>query len=374
MNDAITDTSGKARQGEELELDRLGAWLRSLWGEAAVRDLSAEQFPSGHSNLTYLLRVTGEAGDTRELVLRRPPFGNKVKTAHDMGREHRLLSALHNVSSAQQGIAAPYFEKAPKPVAFTEDEAILGAPFYLMERISGIILRRKTPAGLALEPATLSTLADRFIDTLVELHELPYEQIGLASFGKPDGYVERQVSGWAKRYEGAKTDEIPEIERVAAWLSANQPKTYGAILIHNDFKYDNLVLDPGDITRIVGVLDWEMSTLGDPMMDLATALAYWIQEDDPAPLQTYTFGPTNRAGSPTRAAMLEAYAKRRPGTVPDDMRFYNAFALFKNAVVAQQIYARWKRGATTDPRFEMMIYAVRMLGDTAENVIATGKL
>lgn len=359
---ANLDASTKTRAGEELDLDALSKSLRSAWGDDAVASIAVEQFPSGHSNLTYLLRVTDAGGEPRELVLRRPPFGNKVKTAHDMGREHRLLSALH-----------PHFDKAPKPVFYTEDESVMGAPFYLMERIQGVILRRKVPAGLTLAPQTLSQLADGFVDTLVELHELPYEKIGLESFGKPSGYVERQVSGWSKRYLDAKTDDIPEIERVADWLAKNQPERYGASLIHNDFKYDNVVLDPADITRIVGVLDWEMSTIGDPMMDLATALSYWIQEDDPAPLQTYTFGPTNRAGSPTRAQLLEKYAARRPGSVPSDMRFYNAFALFKNAVVAQQIYARWKRGATQDPRFEMMIFAVKMLSDTAENVIATGK-
>jgi aminoglycoside phosphotransferase (APT) family kinase protein len=359
---APVDASAKTRAGEELDLEALSTCLRGAWGNDAVSELAVEQFPSGHSNLTYLLRVTDGSGSARELVLRRPPFGNKVKTAHDMGREHRLLSALH-----------PHFDKAPKPVLYSEDESVLGAPFYLMERIAGVILRRKVAPGLTLDAATLSRLADRFIDTLVELHQLPYDKIGLESFGKPNGYVERQVSGWSKRYLDAKTDDIPEIERVADWLAKNQPKSHGASLIHNDFKYDNVVLDPTDLTRIVGVLDWEMSTIGDPMMDLATALSYWIQEDDPAPLQTYTFGPTNRPGSPSRAALLEKYAERRPGSVPADMRFYNAFALFKNAVVAQQIYARWKRGATQDPRFEMMIFAVKMLADTAENTIATGK-
>ncbi|MBL8741766.1 MAG: phosphotransferase family protein, partial [Myxococcales bacterium] len=341
------DASTKTRAGEELALEPLRRCLAGAWGEDAVHEIEVEQFPSGHSNLTYLLRVTARDGASRELVLRRPPFGNRVKTAHDMGREHRLLSALH-----------PSFDKAPRPVFFSEDESILGAPFYLMERIPGVILRRKPPAGLTLDEATLATLADRFIDTLVELHELPYEKVGLGDFGKPNGYVERQVSGWTKRYLDAKTDEIPEIERVAEWLAKHKPASSGASLIHNDFKDDNLVLDPADLTRVIGVLDWEMATIGDPMMDLATALAYWIQADDPAPLQTYTFGPTNLPGSPTRREMLAKYAARRPGSVPSDMRFYNAFALFKNAVVAQQIYARWKRGATKDPRFEMMIFAV----------------
>lgn len=358
---ASVDSPGQVRKGEELDTDRLSQWLASTLGDAAAGGVEVEQFPSGHSNLTYLVRMLDAAGATRELVLRRPPFGNKVKSAHDMGREHRLLSVLH-----------AHFAKAPRVVASCDDESVLGAPFYLMERLSGVILRRKLVDGVELTPRTLTTLADSFIDTLIELHELPFEAIGLGSFGKPVGYVERQVTGWTKRYFDAKTDDIPDIERVATWLSGNQPKTYGASLIHNDFKYDNLVLDPHDLTRIVGVLDWEMSTVGDPMMDLATALAYWIQADDPAPLQTYTFGPTNVAGSPSRQALLEAYAKRRPGSVPDDMRFYYAFALFKNAVVAQQIYARFKRGATSDPRFAMMIFGVQMLAAAATTAIDTG--
>jgi aminoglycoside phosphotransferase (APT) family kinase protein len=177
---------------------------------------------------------------------------------------------------------------------------------------------------------------------LVELHELPYEKSVSASASR--AATSTKSPGWSKRYLDAR----PTVSRIERWPTGSREsaRRYGASLIHNDFKYDNVVLDPADLTRVIGVLDWEMSTIGDPMMDLATALSYWIQEDDPAPLQTYTFGPTNRPGSPSRAALLEKYAERRPGSVPSDMRFYNAFALFKNAVVAQRITLDGKRGAT----------------------------
>lgn len=362
---APLDAPRAVRAGEEIDRDKLAAFLASALGSEIVGPLEVQQFPSGHSNLTYLVTAKLATGELRELVVRRPPFGNRVKTAHDMGREHRVLSAL-----------SPHYDKAPKPIASCEDDAVLGAPFYVMERIEGVILRRKTPEGVLLSPDQLERLAGSFIDALAELHALPLDSTGLAALGKPVGYVERQVTGWTKRYFDAKTDDVPEIERVASWLSENLPASSAASVLHNDFKYDNLVLDPSDPTRIVGVLDWEMATIGDPLMDLGTALAYWVQADDPAPLQGYTFGPTNAPGSPTRRWLLERYAQKRPGAVPGatpgDLRFYYVFALFKNAVVAQQIYARYKRGATTDERFAMMIFGVRILAETAVGVIDKG--
>lgn len=357
MSDATAhlDAAKPPRDGEALDEEKLIAWLRGLDGDVASFDaLSVKQYPSGHSNLTYELTLT--AGDTtRALVLRRPPFGNKVKSAHDMGREFRILAAIHG--------ALP---KAPKPVAHCDDESVLGAPFYVMEKLTGVILRRKLPAGLTLGAAELGALGHAFVDTLAEIHEVDYTAVGLDTLGKPEGYVERQVSGWSKRYEDAKTDDIPAMIELATWLRASMPKESGAGLIHNDFKYDNLVLAPeglgqGGSARVIGVLDWEMSTIGDPLMDLGTALAYWVEAGDPAPFQTYTFGPTNLPGGPTRRDVLALYDARRPGVVPDDMRFYYAFAIFKNAVVAQQIYRRFKLGLTSDERFGAMIFAVQML-------------
>ncbi len=360
---APIDGAKAPRKGEELDLGALEAYLVRELPDQVAAPLVVEQFPSGHSNLTYLLRAAKPSGGDVELVLRRPPFGNVVKTAHDMGREHKILSALSRV-----------WDKAPRPLVHCEDEAVLGAPFYVMERRRGIILRRKMPAGLTMSEAEIAKLGESFVDTLVELHDLDYQAIGLGDLGKPVGYVERQVSGWAKRYEAAKTDEIPEVERAVAWLLANLPASPAPTLIHNDFKYDNLILDPSEPTRITAVLDWEMSTVGDPLMDLGTALAWWVESKDPAPLQEFAFGPTNLPGSQTRLQIAEAYAKRRPGVSLENIRFYYSFSLFKNAVVAQQIYARYKKGLTQDSRFAMMIFGVRLLSEAAVRAIETGEL
>ncbi len=356
------DSPRAVRSGEELDVAKLASFLADVVG-SIDGDVEVLQYPSGHSNLTYLVKARLASGAERELVLRRPPFDNRVKSAHDMGREVRVLTAL-----------AGLYDKAPRPIASTEDASILGAPFYVMERIRGVILRRKLSPGISLDEATAARIASSFVDALVELHELPVEGTPLASIGKPEGYVERQVTGWAKRYEASKTDEIEDIERVAKWLAASIPVSGRASLIHNDFKLDNLVLSEDDLSRIIGVLDWEMATVGDPLMDLATSLAYWVQADDPEPLQAYAFGPTNAPGMPTRRALLDAYAARRPGIVPADMRFYYVFAIFKNAVVAQQIYARYARGATKDERFASMIFGVRILGAAAVRAMETGEL
>lgn len=362
MSGAIDGTK-PPRKGEELDVAALEAYLVRTFPAEVAAPLVVEQFPSGHSNLTYLLRAAKPGGGDVELVLRRPPFGNVVKTAHDMSREHRILSALSKV-----------WPKAPRPLVHCEDESVLGAPFYVMERRRGIILRRKMPADLAMDAAAIAKLGESFVATLVELHELDWRAIGLGDLGKPEGYVERQVSGWAKRYEAAKTDDVPEVERAASWLAANIPVSPPATLIHNDFKYDNLVLEPADPTRVTAVLDWEMSTVGDPLMDLGTALAWWVEAKDPAPLQEFAFGPTNLPGSATRLQIAEAYARARKGISLDDIRFYYAFSLFKNAVVAQQIYARYKKGLTQDSRFAMMIFGVKLLSEAAVRAIETGEL
>jgi aminoglycoside phosphotransferase (APT) family kinase protein len=358
---APLDAARAARAGEELDAQKLEAFFAEHAPSVVKGPLEITQFPAGHSNLTYLVRGVSPDGAPVELVLRRPPFGNVVKTAHDMGREHRILSAL-----------APVWPKAPRPVAYTEDTTVMGAPFYVMQRIRGVVLRRKLPEGMALEPPTLAKLGDAFVDTLVELHELDYAAIGLAELGKPEGYAERQVKGWTKRYLDAKTDDIPDVERAAAWLAEHIPVSPAPSLIHNDFKYDNLLLDPEDPTRIVGVLDWEMSTIGDPLMDLGTALAWWIEPTDPAPLQAFTFGPTNLPGSPTRAAIVERYTRARPSIPTDHLGFYYAFSLFKNAVVAQQIYARYVKGLTKDERFAAMIMGVRLLASASLEAIDRG--
>src|SRR5215467_5498826 len=283
-----TDRPTQVRQGEELPLDRLLEYLNEHID-------AIEQFPSGFSNLTYLIR----AGD-RELVLRRPPIGAKIKTAHDMSREYRILSHLY-----------PIYRKVPRPLLFCEDESILGAPFYVMERVSGIILRAKPPADIELTPTLMRTLSETFIGNLAEIHEIDYEAAGLGELGSPQGYVERQVAGWTKRYYNARTDDVPAIERLAEWLHQNQPAdSVKASLIHNDYKYDNLVLAPDDLGRVVAVLDWEMATIGDPLMDFGTSLGYWVETTDPEEWQRYGFGLTSLPGSFTRTELLEHYSRR----------------------------------------------------------------
>ncbi len=232
-------------------------------------------------------------------MLRRPPFGNRVKTAHDMGREYRILSRLRAV-----------YPPAPRPVLYCEDESILGAAFYLMERRRGVILRGSSTADRPLTPDLIRQLCETLVDRMAELHALDYRAAGLDEVGKPQGYVERQVTGWIKRYQDARTDEVPDVERTARWLAENRPlESAKASLIHNDFKFDNLVLDPADLTRIVALLDWEMATIGDPLMDLGTTLAYWTEAADPEPLHFHIVGPTKEPGSLTRREIVERYAQ-----------------------------------------------------------------
>jgi len=343
------------RAGEELDAARLAAYLGEHLPGADGQPiaLEVEQFPGGHSNLTYLLRLA----DGRELVLRRPPVGSKVKAAHDMGREFRVLSRL-----------AGAWAKTPRPLLECDDESVLGCRFYVMERLRGVILRKEPPPGLSLDPDTARRASEAVVDGMVELHAIDYQAIGLGDLGHPDGYVERQVRGWTERYGGSRTDDIPSVIRVAEWLAAHRPESGPPALIHNDFKFDNLVLAPDDVTRIIGVLDWEMSTVGDPLMDLGTALAYWVEDGDPEPFRGMRFGPTTLPGMLTRAEVAARYAARS-GRPVDDIVFYFAFGLFKTAVVVQQIYYRWKQGLTQDPRFAPLIHAVGLLCDRAAAAI-----
>jgi aminoglycoside phosphotransferase (APT) family kinase protein len=361
---AMIDQTAPIRPGEELPVARLEEYLKRHLPDAAGT-LAVEQFPHGHSNLTYLLRL-GVAAHPRHLqtewVLRRPPFGNPVKTAHDMGREYRVLSGLCTV-----------FPAAPRPRLFCADESILGAPFYVVERRRGIVLRKELPPGVTLDPPTARRLSTALIDTLALLHALDYRAAGLGELGKPEGYVARQVAGWSKRYAAARTDDVPELERVARWLSDHLPPEAGAAVIHNDYKYDNLLLDPADPTRIVAVLDWEMATVGDPLMDLGTTLGYWVEAGDPEPLRRTAFGPTALPGSLTRRELVERY-QERTGRAAPGVLFYYCFGLFKIAVIVQQIYARYVRGHTRDARFAALHEVVAVLGRQAERALEAGGL
>jgi len=334
--DDFRDHPTTVRPGEEIESENLAAFLRGHFSETNG-PIRIEQYRSGHSNLTYSIHQ-GEM----ELVLRRPPFGSKVKSAHDMGREFRVLSKLHAV-----------YPPAPKVLVYCDDISVLGVPFYLMEPIRGIILRRNPPPGLDFPAATARRLSESFVDDLVRLHGLDYAAVGLADLGKPEGYLARQIRGWTERYAGSQTHEYPEAKQITEWLNDHMPSTGDVGLIHNDYKYDNVVLDPNDVSKIIGVLDWEMSTIGDPLTDLGTALAYWIDASDPEELQSIRWGPTTYPGSFTRAQIVERYANKT-GRDVSDIAFYLAFARFKIAVIVQQIYYRYHQGLTKDERFASM--------------------
>jgi aminoglycoside phosphotransferase (APT) family kinase protein len=332
---AVCDQAGTVRAGEELDLARLGPFLQEHFGHSGL--VSIEQFPNGHSNLTYLVRM-----GSREIVLRRPPFGSKVRSAHDMAREYRVLSKLHSAYPA-----------APKAILYYDDPSILNAPFYLMEPIRGMIMRRDPPPGVPFPPETARRLSEAFLDNLARLHRLDYTAIGLSDLGKPQGYLERQVKGWIERYHNSKTHDLPEVKHISVWLTDRMPLSHETALIHNDYKYDNVVLDPGDVTKIVGVLDWEMCTLGDPLTDLGTSLAYWTDPQDPEEFQEIRSAPTTLPGTLTRAQLVERYASAT-GFDPGDIRYYLTFALFKVAVIIQQIYYRYAQGLTQDVRFAEM--------------------
>jgi aminoglycoside phosphotransferase (APT) family kinase protein len=351
MDTNLIDQPRAVRPGEELNVAGLSNYLSERLGGPSG-ELIVSQFPSGHSNLTYFVQI-GE----HEFVLRRPPFGANIKSAHDMAREYRILSHLY-----------PVYNKIPRAILYCDDESIIGAPFYIMERVKGIVLRAKPPKGLNLAPDVMQKLSIASVDNLAAIHAVGYNSAGLGDLGKPQGYVARQVRGWTERYVNAKTDDIPEMERVATWLAEHLPPESGAALIHNDYKYDNLVLDADNLS-IRAVLDWEMATIGDPLMDLGTMLGYWVEANDPEELRSIAFCLTMLPGNLKRAEIVERYANVSGHDV-SRIQFYYVYALFKIAVIVQQIYARWKHGATQDPRFANLIQGVRVLAMMAANEIA----
>jgi aminoglycoside phosphotransferase (APT) family kinase protein len=351
VREELLDRPRKVREGEQLDAARLLAYLRERMPELEG-PLEVEQFPAGFSNLTYLVR----AGD-RELVLRRPPFGAKIKTAHDMSREYLILSRLR-----------PVYAKVPRPLLFCEDESVIGAPFYLMERVGGVILRAHLPAGARMSADVMRRLSESFVGNLVEIHSVDYDGAGLGELGRADGYVKRQIEGWTKRYFSARTDDVPEIEKLARWLADSAPNDSGRALIHNDYKYDNVVFAPEDLSRVVAVLDWEMATVGDPLMDLGTTLGYWVDASDPPEWQQLGFGLTALEGNLTRRELVERYA-RASGRDAGDAVYYYAYGLLKIAVIVQQIYYRYRQGLTKDARFASLGSLVRACGRAAGRAI-----
>ncbi|HKV41926.1 MAG TPA: phosphotransferase family protein [Blastocatellia bacterium] len=362
-----SDTSA-IREGEELDTRSLADYLNTrlpelMPGESYDRSSAAvvEQFPGGHSNLTYLVRLGGH-----QFVLRRPPFGPVAPTAHDMPREFKLLAAIH-----------PHFSLAPKPYLVCEDRSVIGAPFYLMQRRRGLVIRGEMPAEIAGDPSAPRRISESMIDTMASLHAVDINATGLVSIGKPAGFMARQIRGWADRWQRAKSSELAEIDSLVSWLSERLPPDPDPVnpptLVHNDFKLDNLMLDYGDPSRVVAVLDWEMCTVGDPLADLGLLLCYWPEKDDPDDRRESISLVTTEPGWLKRAELTELYSKKADRDL-SRIAFYEVFALFKIAVVLQQIYIRYLRGQTHDERFKDFDKRVAGLARCAADLAARSSL
>ncbi len=342
------------RPGEELNREALADWLRGKI-EGSEQGISVEQFPSGHSNLTYLLRVNG-----REYVLRRGPLGPVAPKAHDMAREFRVLHMVH-----------PHFQEAPAVFHLCEDPAVLGAVFFLMERRHGLILRDEIPAPLAALQNYPQLVSEAFIDCLVKLHAIDVEKAGLIALGKPVGFLERQVLGWADRWQRAKTDDMPMMDFVIRWLVDRRPPSPVPTLVHNDFKLDNVMLPVGSADRIEAVLDWEMTTVGDPLADLGLTLCYWAWADSSQLSSHGVPALTSQPGWYTRDRFVQRYAEKT-GRDLSNIGYYEVLGVFKLAVILQQIYYRFRRGQTQDTRFQNFDERVRGLIELA--VSLAGKI
>lgn len=353
----LTDQSTQVRPGEELDAAVIDPYLKGhIAGLEGTPSIS--QFPGGASNLTYLVSYPGQ-----EFVLRRPPFGQKAKSAHDMGREFRILNQLNS--------GFPY---CPKAYAHCTDASLIGGEFYVMERVKGVILRSDIPAELGLDASRTEALCKSFIDRLVELHQVDYHACGLADLGKPEGYVQRQIQGWTSRYEKALTPDAPRWEKVIAWLHEKMPADHPRPgIVHNDYRFDNVILDADNPMRIIGVLDWEMATLGDPLMDLGNSLAYWIEASDPAPVQLMRRQPSNAPGMLSRRQFVDYYAERA-GIRLDNFDYYYCYGLFRLAGIVQQIYYRYYHGQTQDKRFAQFIHMNRLLEQMSLQVIGQSTL
>ena len=344
------------RDSDSFDLMALNDWVRenvpSLSGTPEIF-----QYRGGASNLTYLLKYK-----EKDIILRRPPPGHKAKSAHDMGREYKVMKALKN--------QYPY---VPEMIAFCENEDLIGGQFYLMERMKGIIPRKDFPKGMKIDKESARKLCFSIFDRLIELHQVDVEKAGLADLGKGKGYVKRQVDGWTDRYERSKTWNVPSFKKIINWLKDNQPEDTYTCLIHNDFRFDNVVLDPENPNHIMGVLDWEMATLGDPLMDLGGALAYWVQEGDDLSMKMMRRQPTHLEGMLKRDEIVEYYCEKM-NFDSKKWPFYQMFGFFRLAVIIQQIYYRYHKGQTDNPIFKNFWLYVHLLSFRCHKILKKGAL
>lgn len=350
------DQAVDTREGEELDARAVDRFMKSalpeLEGQPEIR-----QYPGGASNLTYQV----DYGD-KSFVLRRPPFGKIAKSAHDMLREARVMKALR-----------PVYPYVPDIVAICDDHDVLGCDFYVMERLRGIILRQDFPKGFDLSADDTRKLCLNVIDKLVDLHQVDAKAAGLDQLGKGPGYVQRQIGGWSHRFRKAKTDDVGDFEAVMAWLDQHMPEDVAECVIHNDFRFDNVVLSPDNPFEVIGVLDWEMATIGDPLMDLGNSLAYWIQSDDDQFFQMLRRQPTHRPGMLSRQEVIDYYLERS-GLEVTNFDYYEIYGLFRLAVILQQIYYRYYHGQTKDKRFATFGQAVQYLEQRCLRMIEASKL
>ncbi|WP_216829855.1 phosphotransferase family protein [Alkalihalobacterium elongatum] len=331
------------RKGEDFDQTALKQYLEVVIEGIPTGPLEVKQFPTGVSNLTYLIRC----GDW-EAVMRRPPSGPLPPKAHDMKRESEFLQRLY-----------PAYQLVPKPYIYCEDKSIIGVPFYVMERKKGIVLNDQFPQGVKVTKELCETISNEVVDALAQLHQVDYKKVELSGFGHPDGFLERQVYGWIKRYERSKTDEVPYFEQLANWFVHHIPKSPDATIIHNDYKLNNMLLSK-DLTQIEAVLDWEIATIADPLFDLAGALGYWMEEDDPETLTNSLPTVTTMPGFIKRSEFIHRYSLKTGRDIPS-LHYYLAFTYFKLAVVLQQIFYRWKMGQTSDERFSEFDVRVKNL-------------
>ncbi len=339
-----------SQQDEQLPLEKLSKYLSlEIPGFMDNEYLSVTQFSAGSSNLTYDLFNGGQ-----HIILRQPPHGKKAKSAHDMSREYRLLKELN-----------PYYPLAPNVILLCQDESIIGHEFFIMEKMSGFSINKNFP--FATTEQQNKKICQQFIDRLVELHALDIISEPLSKLGKPQGYLKRQLQGWQQRYCQVKTEDVPSTDNIFQWLSIHLPSSaHPHAFIHNDYKFDNLLINKE--CEIIGVLDWEMATLGDPLLDLGCSLAYWIEANDPEPLHNLRMMPTHLPGMFSRQQIFDEYCQRRQFP-PQSFKPYYVFGLFRLAVIAQQIYYRFFHGQTKNPKFNELGLLVSILLQTAQQQI-----